>query len=174
MTTVSEERIAELSMLVAEGLQDVGLKLATAESCTGGWVSQCLTSLSGSSQWFDSGFVTYSNMAKQSMLGVPAELFESAEDGLGAVSKETVVAMAEGALNYSLADIAVSISGIAGPEGGSIGKPVGTVWIGVAQDGKNSAASRHQFLGDRYAVRIQAVEAALKAILNALGVAALD
>ncbi len=168
MSLVSEERITELSMMVADALQEAGLKLATAESCTGGWLSQVITSLAGSSRWFDSGFVTYSNRAKQSMLGVPTEIFAAATDGLGAVSKETVVAMAEGALRHSLADIAVSISGIAGPSGGNSEKPVGTVWIGLAQKGEHSIASRHLFLGDRYAVRIQSVEAALKAILQAL------
>ncbi|MBL4819785.1 MAG: nicotinamide-nucleotide amidohydrolase family protein, partial [Gammaproteobacteria bacterium] len=125
MSQSTEESVRQLIKEVAERLLDKNFKLTTAESCTGGWVAQVVTSLPGSSNWFDSGFVTYSNKAKQEMLGVPASLFE--EDAPGAVSEETVRAMAAGALAKSNADVAVATSGIAGPDGGSEEKPVGTV-----------------------------------------------
>ena len=136
--------------------------LATAESCTGGWVSQVVTSIAGSSAWFDAGFVTYSNAAKQRMLGVREETLLAK----GAVSEEVVLEMAEGACRNSAANCALSISGVAGPDGGSAEKPVGTVWIAWCVENK-SWARRFQFAGDRTEVRRQAVEAALNGLLEA-------
>lgn len=139
-----------------------GQRLATAESCTGGWVAQCLTSIAGSSDWFERGFVTYSNEAKQEMLGVASETLEAH----GAVSVATARAMAEGALRRSHAEWAVSITGIAGPGGGSAEKPVGTVcfaWAGP--DGVVGAESRH-FAGTREQIRAQSVAHALRGILQ--------
>ncbi|ANG61549.1 damage-inducible protein CinA [Marinobacterium aestuarii] len=138
--------------------------LATAESCTGGWVAQELTALAGSSGWFDAGFVTYSNAAKTRMLGVAPELIEQE----GAVSEAVVRAMAEGARRQSGGQLAVSISGIAGPGGGSELKPVGTVWFGWACEGLPTEAQCHLLAGDRAAVRRQAVEIALRGLLKQL------
>lgn len=138
--------------------------LATAESCTGGWVAQELTALAGSSGWFDAGFVTYSNAAKTRMLGVAPELIEQE----GAVSEAVVRAMAEGARRQSGGQLVVSISGIAGPGGGSELKPVGTVWFGWACEGLPTEAQCHLLAGDRAAVRRQAVEIALRGLLKQL------
>ena len=136
--------------------------LVTAESCTGGWVAQCLTAIAGSSEWFDRGFVTYSNEAKQEMLGVPAEILSEH----GAVSQPVAVAMAEGALRNSRADWGVAITGIAGPTGGSAQKPVGTVCFAWAcRDGRVATETRH-FAGNREAVRAQSVEHALAGLLE--------
>jgi nicotinamide-nucleotide amidase len=138
--------------------------LATAESCTGGWVAQELTALAGSSGWFDGGFVTYSNAAKARMLGVSPELIEQE----GAVSEAVVRAMAEGARHRSGAHLAVSISGIAGPGGGTEFKPVGTVWFGWACEGQPTEVQCHRLAGDRAEVRRQAVEIALQGLLRQL------
>ncbi|UTW10274.1 CinA family protein [Marinobacterium rhizophilum] len=138
--------------------------LVTAESCTGGWVAQELTALAGSSGWFDGGFVTYSNAAKSRMLGVSGELIERD----GAVSEAVVRAMAEGARSQSGAQLAVSISGIAGPGGGTELKPVGTVWFGWACEGRGTEAQCHRLAGDRATVRRQAVEIALQGLLSQL------
>jgi nicotinamide-nucleotide amidase len=142
------------------------LMIATAESCTGGLVAAAITSIAGSSDWFDRGFVTYSNQAKHDMLGVPLELIEQH----GAVSEEVAHAMAEGALKQSVAQVAISITGIAGPSGGSAQKPVGTVWLGVAlrtPQGITIQASLHHYSGDRAHVRLQAATDALLAGYNA-------
>ncbi|MCP8689603.1 CinA family protein [Marinobacterium sedimentorum] len=147
---------------IAQRLQARGWMLATAESCTGGWVAQELTALAGSSNWFDCGFVTYSNAAKARMLGVSPAVIESE----GAVSEAVVRAMAEGAVRHSDARVAVSISGIAGPGGGSEMKPVGTVWFGWACEGLPTEAQCHLLAGDRAAVRRQAVEIALRGLLS--------
>jgi len=136
--------------------------LATAESCTGGWVSQVVTSIAGSSAWFDAGFVTYSNSAKQKMLGVKSQTLEAH----GAVSEAVVLEMAVGACNASNANCSVSISGVAGPGGGTPEKPIGTVWIGWCTP-ENCWAQRFQFSGNRSEVRLQAVEAALTGLLAA-------
>lgn len=149
---------------LAEGLQGGRRWLAVAESCTGGWLAKCLTDRAGSSGWFERGFVTYSNAAKQEMLGVPAQTLERH----GAVSEATVLAMAAGALAHSRADLAVAISGIAGPGGGLPGKPVGTVCFAWAdRDGLRRAETRH-FAGDRAAVRRQSVTHALQGLLDVL------
>jgi len=137
-------------------------RLVTAESCTGGWVAQCLTAIAGSSEWFDRGFVTYSNEAKLEMLGVPPDTL--AEHG--AVSQPVAVAMADGALRHSRADWAVAITGIAGPTGGSVEKPVGTVCFAwVCRDGRVVAETCH-FAGNREAVRAQSVAHALAGLLE--------
>ena len=136
--------------------------LATAESCTGGMISSACTDLAGSSQWFDRGFVTYSNEAKHEMLGVPKELI----DAHGAVSEPVARAMAMGAIEHSLADVAVAVTGIAGPTGGSADKPVGTVWFGFALNGECVTETR-VFAGDRSAVRHATLRHAMTR-LNAL------
>jgi nicotinamide-nucleotide amidase len=132
------------------------MKLVTAESCTGGGVASAVTEIPGSSAWFERGFVTYSNESKIELLGVP----ETTIERYGAVSEETALAMAEGALKNSHAQIAISITGIAGPDGGSAEKPVGTVWFGFANQ-QQSTAVLQCFQGDRCDIRRQAVEFAL-------------
>ena len=134
-----------------------GLKIATAESCTGGLVAGALTAIAGSSDVVERGFVTYSNAAKTELLGVPAPLI----DAEGAVSEPVARLMAEGALAHSAADIAVSVTGIAGPGGGSAAKPVGLVWFGLARRDAATTTLRQVFAGDRTAVRRQAVVQAL-------------
>jgi nicotinamide-nucleotide amidase len=134
------------------------LTLATAESCTGGMIAAALTDIAGSSDVVERGFVTYSNAAKTAMLGVPAALI----DQHGAVSAEVASAMAEGALAHAPVDLAVSVTGIAGPGGATPGKPVGLVHFGIARRGGEVRTERHIFAGDRSAVRRAAVECALK------------
>lgn len=149
---------------LAELALDRGVRLTTAESCTGGWVAQEITALAGSSDWFECGFVTYSNEAKQQMLGVPESLFIND----GAVSQAVVVAMAKGAVQNSRAQLSVAISGVAGPGGGTELKPVGTVWIAWYLEGHKAEAVCFQFAGDREAVRKQAVTEALKGLIKQL------
>lgn len=151
----------ELAHRVGEALERAGLSAATAESCTGGWVAQAITSVPGSSAWFVGGYVSYSNAAKQSMLGVNAQTLER----FGAVSEPVVVEMAEGALRNTGADIAVSISGIAGPDGGSADKPVGTVWFAWAVKDRPTVSCLSFFHGDRQSVRSQAVVQALDGLI---------
>jgi nicotinamide-nucleotide amidase len=153
--------------LVAAARQK-GLRLSTAESCTGGLVAAALTDVAGSSAVFDEGFVTYSNTAKQKTLGVPADVLTRH----GAVSAETVAAMADGARRVSGAHVAVSISGIAGPGGGSPEKPVGTVWLGLAVQGHPTQVFHHRFSGDRAAVRAAAVATALTLLQEGVSVCA--
>ena len=136
--------------------------LATAESCTGGWIAKCCTDVAGSSAWFDRGFITYSNAAKQDMLGVRAETLAQ----YGAVSEAVVAEMATGALRHSQAHIAVAVSGIAGPSGGSPEKPVGTVCFAWAMRNGEVLTKTCQFAGDREAVRWQSVVFALNGILQ--------
>ena len=151
-----------LSTAVGHALQARGLLLATAESCTGGGVAQAVTDVGGSSAWFERGFVTYSNGAKSTMLGVPADLIAAH----GAVSEEVAAAMAQGALARSEARVAVSTTGIAGPTGGVPGKPVGTVCFGWARHGEAPQTATCHFDGDRSAVRRQAVVFALTELLR--------
>lgn len=153
--------LEQLAEQVGTALRARGLVVVTAESCTGGWVAQALTSVAGSSAWFDAGFVTYSYAAKQRMLGVSAQTLEQS----GAVSEAVVIEMAEGALRHSEADIAVAISGIAGPDGGTETKPVGTVWFAWAVRGRGTHTSLCCFAGDRTCVRHQAVQQALEGVL---------
>jgi nicotinamide-nucleotide amidase len=133
------------------------MKIATAESCTGGGIAQALTEISGSSAWFDRGFVTYSNIAKVELLQVkPLTL-----DKFGSVSKEVAVEMVEGALAKSNAGIALSVTGIAGPRGGSLEKPVGTVYIAWKTKGQSTTCRKYSFIGDRARVRQESIETAL-------------
>lgn len=164
--------ILALSRQCGALLLQQGARVSSAESCTGGWVAQAITAVAGSSDWFDVGFVTYSNLAKQQVLQVPAELLEGPQ-APGAVSRETVLAMAVGALQRSGARYAIATSGVAGPGGGSPAKPVGTVWIGWAWQVPgapqvHSTALVQRFAGDREAVRRQSVIAALEGLLTLL------
>ena len=156
------EPVSKLVINLAEALLSKRLIMATAESCTGGWIAQSLTALAGSSRWFDTGFVTYSNDAKHNLLEVPDSYFDF--DGPGAVSEETVLAMAQGAVSKSRANVAVAVSGVAGPDGGTDEKPVGTVWIAWQWEDKSFARCFH-FSGDREAVRYATVVAALEGSL---------
>jgi nicotinamide-nucleotide amidase len=140
-----------------------GFHLATAESCTGGMVAAVLTDIPGSSDVVERGFVTYSNTAKSELLGVPAALIASH----GAVSAEVARAMAEGALARAPVDLAVAITGIAGPGGGTAAKPVGLVWFGLARKGSALRSEHHIFSGDRAAVRAAATRRALELLLAA-------
>jgi len=149
-----------LAKQVGQFLLEKGWKLVIAESCTGGGLGEQITSISGSSKWFDRGFITYSNQAKIEMLGVSPQTLEEN----GAVSEETVLEMAAGALKQSSAQLSIAISGIAGPDGGTPNKPVGTVWIGWAT-AKNVRAEKYLLNGDRQAIRRQAIEISLKGIL---------
>lgn len=153
-----------LAAEVGRALKAHGWMLATAESCTGGGVAQAITAIAGSSAWFERGFITYSNLSKQQMLGVQ----ESTLVSHGAVSEAVVREMAEGALRYSKADVSVAVSGIAGPGGGTPGKPVGTVWFAWATKQGITVAQLHHFSGDRAKVRAQAVRIALRGVLELL------
>jgi nicotinamide-nucleotide amidase len=153
-----------LSEKVGAALKRQGIMLVTAESCTGGWIAQAVTSVAGSSEWFDRGFVTYSNLAKQEMLGVRPEVLMQ----YGAVSEQTVREMAQGALRRSQAKVSVAVSGIAGPSGGTREKPVGTVWFAWAAEQTDTRVRGTRFSGDREAVRRQAVVMALQGILDIL------
>lgn len=169
----------ELAKALGDVLCKQGKTVTTAESCTGGGIAQTITEVGGASQWFTHGFVTYSNEAKQQLLEVSANTLEE----FGAVSEQTVKEMAVGALSKANADIAVSVSGIAGPTGGSVDKPVGLVWFGIAQStdeeverkgDKNQHARidvmsfKCNFTGDRSAVREQAVAVALEKLIQCL------
>jgi nicotinamide-nucleotide amidase len=153
---IETEILAQAEALLAR-CRASGVKVATAESCTGGLIAAALTAIAGSSEVVDRGFVTYSNEAKTALVGVPAEMIAAH----GAVSEPVARRMAEGALAGSLADIAVSVTGVAGPGGGSAEKPVGLVWIGCARKGRATVAERHVFGGDRSSVRAQTVVRAL-------------
>jgi nicotinamide-nucleotide amidase len=152
--------IGEATLTEAAALLDLlrgrGLMLVTAESCTGGLIAGALTHVPGSSNVVDRGFVTYSNAAKTEMLDVPAALIAE----VGAVSEPVAAAMAEGAIRHSRSDVAVAVTGIAGPGGGSVEKPVGLVWFGCARRGLAAVTMHIVFAGDRAAVRAQTVDAA--------------
>ena len=159
MSNDLEKRVRALSgQLLARGE-----RVSTAESCTGGLIAKTFTDLAGSSDWFDRGFVTYSNAAKTEMLGVPASLIEE----YGAVSEPVAVAMASGALRHSDSSYAIAVTGVAGPSGGSAEKPVGTVWVALASSDQQEARC-HRFDGDRAAVREATLEAALEALQHRL------
>ncbi|MDH2916982.1 MAG: nicotinamide-nucleotide amidohydrolase family protein [Gallionella sp.] len=153
-----------LATQVGEALKAHGMMLATAESCTGGGVAQAVTDIAGSSAWFERGFVTYANAAKVEMLGVR----QSTLDVHGAVSEATVREMVAGALVRSHAHIAVAVSGIAGPGGGTTDKPVGTVWFAWALNGGEVLVRCHLLAGGRTAVRSQSVQIALQGVLDSL------
>ena len=153
-----------LAESVGQTLKREGLLLASAESCTGGWIGEAVTAVPGSSDWYERGFITYSNAAKQEMLGVLSATLESH----GAVSEPTVREMAAGALKNSHAAVAVSVSGVAGPSGGTATKPVGMVCIGWCVRGSAPFAVTKYFTGDRESVRRQSVVAALEGVLEAM------
>lgn len=154
----------KLAEEVGAALKARGLMLASAESCTGGWVSEAVTMIPGSSDWFERGFVTYTYISKREMLGVK----EATLGNRGAVSEEVVREMAEGALARSHAQVAVAVSGVAGPSGGTPEKPVGTVCFAWGmKDGKPRSETK-RFSGDRESVRRQSVEHALKGVLALL------
>ncbi len=160
-----DKKIITLAGEVAALLADKKITVAVAESCTGGALCQALTDIPGSSAWFDRGFVTYSNQAKVDMLGVSPALL----DQYGAVSFETARAMVEGVHNHSNAELAIAITGIAGPEGGTAQKPVGTVFFGIGQKGQAVKIDKRRFKGDRNEVRARSIEFVLKALLKTLG-----
>lgn len=164
---MSGDALDALAVIVGARLQAAGDCLVTAESCTGGGVGQAVTAVAGSSAWFDRGFVTYSNAAKQEMLGVAAETLARH----GAVSEETAREMAAGALARSRGSLALSVTGVAGPGGGTPAKPVGLVCFAWAHRGGVHAESRH-FAGDREQVRRQAVLRALQGVIERLDEAA--
>ena len=159
----NEHSAQDICRRLADFLLKNDLKLTAAESCTGGLVSAACTDLAGSSNWFERGFVTYSNEAKTEMLGVDADLIKAH----GAVSEQVARAMAFGAIRYSKAQISIAVTGVAGPSGGSTAKPVGTVWFGFSVQGRlHSELMR--FNGDRAAVRSQTVAHALQRVLTLL------
>ena len=155
--------ILGLAEAVLAACRTRGWKVATAESCTGGLVAAALTAIAGSSDVVDRSFVAYSNEAKMALLGVPAATLA----GHGAISAETAAAMAEGAVARAPVDLAVSITGVAGPGGGSAEKPVGLVYLGVARRGGVGRAERHVFAGDRSGIREAALRRALELLLGA-------
>jgi len=158
-----QDSVRLLAQQVGVALQQHGMTLVTAESCTGGGVAQAITMISGSSAWFDRGFVTYSNASKEEMLGVSPDTL----DAHGAVSEQTVREMADGALQYSRAQVAVSVSGVAGPTGGTPEKPVGMVWFAWGTN-ESVHAECHHLSGNRDAIRAKSVQIALQGVLNML------
>lgn len=157
-------KLEQLAVKALDVCRSSGLKLATAESCTGGLIAGLLTGIQGASDVFDRGFVTYSNEAKFEMLGVPKEIIER----FGAVSEEVAISMAEGGVARSQANLAVSVTGIAGPGGGNQAKPVGLVYMAIAWQGNETLKFRDVFGGHRTQVRSAAAEAALKRITKAV------
>jgi nicotinamide-nucleotide amidase len=161
----SDPELYELAERVGNKLRAAERRLVTAESCTGGWVAKALTDVPGSSQWFECGYVSYSNAAKKRDLGVAVATLER----FGAVSEQTVREMAEGALRVTAATVALAVTGIAGPDGGAPGKPVGTVWFcAVARAGTavDIIAEEKLFSGDRAFVRSRSAQHALRLILR--------
>ena len=155
-----DSELLALADQFGHALKQAGRSVATAESCTGGWLGEVLTSVPGSSLWYERGFITYSNMAKREMLGVRTETLTR----FGAVSEQTARAMAEGALGHSHADLAVAITGIAGPAGGSPEKPVGTVCFAWGARRVPVYSTSRRFSGNREAVRREAVKAAIEGL----------
>lgn len=162
MAIPTDTELDALAREVGERLRASRDMLVTAESCTGGWIAKTVTGIAGSSDWFDCGMVAYSYEAKQALLGVRPQTLETH----GAVSRECVVEMVSGALSHSGGTVAVAVTGIAGPGGGSDDKPVGTVWIGWKRRGGYARAEVFHFDGGRDAVRRQTVGAALRGILD--------
>lgn len=153
--------ITQLAAVLGKHLQSLEAQVTTAESCTGGGIAEAITRIPGSSAWFEAGYITYSNAQKTLQLNVPAELFSS----VGAVSREVVEAMVSGAQEKSGAQFSVAVSGVAGPDGGSADKPVGTVWLAWGA-GQQLVSERRQFDGDRDQVRRQTVKAALEGLIQ--------
>lgn len=154
--------VETLVLQLAEELKQRGWMCATAESCTGGGVGQALTSVTGSSRWYDRGFITYSNQAKREMLGVSTNILAR----FGAVSEQAARAMAEGALARSRAQVALAVTGIAGPGGGTVYKPVGTVYLAWTGKGDETLTRQDIFFGDRNEIRAQAIEVAISGLLT--------
>ena len=165
MARVSDEELNQLARELGDALRTRGWMVATAESCTGGWVGQLLTAIPGSSAWYERGFITYANAAKQEMLGVPADTLET----YGAVSEETASAMAAGALAHSHAQATLAISGVAGPGGGTLQKPVGLVCYGWALADGTRMSSTCRLDGDREEIRSRAVAAAMRGLIELMG-----
>ena len=163
-TSPADEDLRTLALAIAKMLVEHGKLLATAESCTGGWIAKACTDVAGSSEWFESAVVAYSNRAKQALLGVTATTLERH----GAVSRACALEMAAGALARFDANLAVAVTGIAGPSGGTREKPVGTVWIAWQQRDHDPRVERFQFDGDRDAVRRQTVAMALEGVQKIL------
>ncbi|HTM64527.1 MAG TPA: CinA family protein [Gammaproteobacteria bacterium] len=157
-----DKEIEKLAHEVGMMFKQKNMKLATAESCTGGGLGFWITSIPGSSEWYDRGFITYTNAAKTEMLNVKPHTL----DMYGAVSEPVVIEMADGALAQSDADITIAVSGIAGPDGGSPDKPVGTVWIAYASKNSRSEAFIELFPGDREAVRLATIKRALEQVIK--------
>jgi len=161
MQKISDVDLHQLTTKVAKFLLEKHWLLSSAESCTGGWVAKCCTDIAGSSTWFERGVVTYSNQSKQELLNVKADTLEQ----FGAVSEQIALEMAQGCLTQSSANISLSITGIAGPDGGSKEKPIGTVWIAWATN-FSAKATLYHFSGNRDAIRRQAVYTALSGIIK--------
>ena len=159
-----EQDLERLVQNLASGLMKCGWFMATAESCTGGWIAKCCTDLAGSSAWFDRGFVTYSDRAKHDLLGVDFSTLKKA----GAVSRTTAIQMAEGTRHQAGVNAALAVTGIAGPAGGTTEKPVGMVWFAWSLEGRQSSSEVIHFQGDRDAVRRQTVKHALSGLLDLL------
>jgi nicotinamide-nucleotide amidase len=164
--TLIDNELDTLASKLHQQLKANKLMVATAESCTGGWIAKILTNTPGSSATFERGFVTYSNEAKQDMLNVKPQTLQNH----GAVSEQTVLEMAQGALQKSRASVAIAVSGIAGPTGGSEEKPVGTVWLAWSGSNISPKAQIHHFSGDRDSVRYQAVKQSLLGLIERLPV----
>ncbi len=162
MARVAEDELQQLAIQLGNKLLARGWRVATAESCTGGWVGQLLTSLPGSSAWYERGFIVYANVAKTEMLGVPSTTLEIH----GAVSEETACAMATGALAHSHAQASLAITGTAGPGGGTLQKPVGMVCYGWAFTDGTVVSSNCRLSGDREEIRSRAVAAALRGLID--------
>jgi nicotinamide-nucleotide amidase len=161
---MAADTLTTLATLVGARLKSAGLALATAESCTGGWVAQTVTAIAGSSDYFERGFVTYSNASKEELLGVRGETLTR----FGAVSENAAREMALGALAHSRAGVALAITGVAGPSGGTAVKPVGMVCFAWARRGKDARSETRHFAGDRESVRRQAVIRALQGVIELL------
>lgn len=155
-----DNELFEIAQQLGQLLKLKEKKIATAESCTGGWIAQIITEVSGSSAWFDRGFVTYSNSAKVQMLGVNPETLNK----FGAVSTQTATEMVKGALAHSEADCAIAVTGIAGPDGGTADKPVGTVFIAWAYKNREVKVVQQQLTGNRHQIRRQTVRIALEGV----------
>ena len=160
----TEKELEDLAVQLGECMKAHGMKLATAESCTGGWLAKIITDIPGSSAWFTGSVVCYSNESKHSLLGVD----ESVLNEFGAVSGEVVLEMTDGLFSHTDADVAVSISGIAGPDGGTEDKPVGLVWLSWGKRGESVFANPFNFDGDREDVRMHSVKQALNNLLDLL------
>jgi nicotinamide-nucleotide amidase len=164
MKTLDDNELLALAQQLGDLLKEKGLLLVTAESCTGGWIGQMVTAVPGSSAWYDRGFITYSNLAKQQMLSVQSETLAQH----GAVSEQTVREMAQGAIKMSQAQVSVAVTGIAGPAGGSEEKPVGTVCFAWVLKNQFVFCKTYLFNGDRAAIRRQSVEMGLQNTLELL------